>query len=129
MPAAIRQFSSARTAGARGRDGWMVCSLPRVGQLLWSECNMMNRARDLSQILLLIIGVATPSIGTAGQNQGINLALDLRTKTKTRSCLTMADMYTSCSAINPSISLPEGVSNLDVVPIVFNFTGITALEF
>jgi len=65
----------------------------------------------------------------AGTNGNVELAIDMQAKSKTRSCATMASSYTSCSVINRSLTVAAGAGNTDVIPVVYNFQGITAVGF
>ena len=65
----------------------------------------------------------------AGSNPNIQLALDMQAKSKTRSCESMSLTYTSCSVINQSVTLAAGYNTLDVIPVIYEFTGVTGVAF
>jgi len=87
----------------------------------------MNKILAISVATALCLGVVGHAV--AGNNPAAQLALDMQAKSKTRSCATMAGTYTSCSLINRSVSGITGAQTLDVTPVVYSFTGMTAITF
>jgi len=89
--------------------------------------SVMKKLLALSIATVMCLGIASHAFALA--NSEIELALDVQLKSKTRTCAAMATTYSSCSAINRSASVAVGPANLDVVAVVYHFTGITAVEF
>lgn len=87
----------------------------------------MKKVLALSIAAVMTVGIASHAFAAANPN--IQLALDMQAKSKTRTCTTLASVYSSCSVINPSSAVGAGVGTLDVIPVVYNFSGITAVEF
>jgi hypothetical protein len=87
----------------------------------------MKKVLALSIATVMCLGVASHAF--AGANPLWQLALDVQLKSKTRTCTSMAAQYSSCSVVVQSASPAPGTANLDIVPVMYGFTGLTAVEF
>lgn len=87
----------------------------------------MKKLLAISIASALCLGIASHAF--AGANPLVQLALDVTAKSKTRSCATMGTAYPSCSSIHQVGGTFVGVGTIDVVPVVYTFTGITAVGF
>jgi hypothetical protein len=87
----------------------------------------MNKILAISVATALCLGVVGHAV--AGNNPDAQLALDMRAFSKTRTCATLATSFTSCSAINRSVTAVSGPQTLDVIPVLYQFTGVTGVAF
>jgi hypothetical protein len=86
----------------------------------------MKKLLALTVASVLCLGIAGHAF--AGANQLYNIALDMRSVTKTTNCASLANTYTSCAAITGQVLNTTGTTIL-AVPVVYMFNAMQGIEF